>query len=222
MRSDDPTVPNLGWYAPGAAPEPGAAGERPTWPTGDERPPHAPGLARPPSGYVNATLFGVSLGANAVLLLGLLSLLLLSHAGAFAPGGSSGSSAPGAALSSPTATSSPTPSSGWLQVAPNSVQLGCDAGQRTQFVVLQNTGPQRVRWQADVAGSGDQAPAGVAVSPDHGELDAGASLPLQIQNTTDASGAQGVSSQQGVIRFPASAAEAGPPPRLSYTTMGCP
>ena len=219
MRSDDPTVPNLGWYAPGAASDPGAAGERPTWPTGGERPSRTLGPARPPSGYVSALVFGVSLGANVVLLLCLLGLLLLSHAGVFAPGGSAGSPAPGAALSSPTATSSPTPLSGWLRVTPSSVQLGCDAGQRTQFVVLENTGPQKVSWQAVVAGPADQA--GVAISPDHGDLDAGASLPLQIQNITHSSGSQGVSSEQGVIRFAPAAAEAGAPPSLSYTTVGC-
>jgi hypothetical protein len=164
--------------------------------------------------------FGVSLGANGVLLLGLLGLLLLSHAGVFALGGAAGSPTLGTAGSSPTATASPTPLSGWLQVTPRSVQLGCDDAQRTQFVVLENTGPQRVSWQAVVAGPGDQA--GVAVNPDHGDLEAGASLPVQIQNITHASGPQGISSQQGIVRFAPTVAEDGVPPSLSYRTVGCP
>ncbi len=214
-------MPKPGWYDPGAAPDPGASGETPTWPGAGERPPRALGLDRSPKGYVSAMLLGVSLGANVVLLTGLLGLLLLlSHAGVFAPDGSSGSSAPGAALSSPTATSSPTPLSGWLRVAPSSLRMGCDAGQRTQFVVLENTGPQKAHWQAVLAGPAGQA--GVAVNPNQGDLEAGASLPLQIQNTTHASGPQGVASQQGVIRFVPTPTEAGSPPSLSYATVGCP
>jgi hypothetical protein len=119
-------------------------------------------------------------------------------------------------MSSP---SSPTPISGWLQVAPSSMKLGCTAGQRTQFVVLQNTGPQRVQWRATVAGAADQA--GVAISPDHGDLDAGASLPIQMQNTTHASDSQGAASQRGVIRFAATSVDAGTAPSLVYTTMSC-
>ena len=123
-------------------------------------------------------------------------------------------------LSSPTAAASPTPVAGWLRVAPSSVQVGCTDGQRTQFVVLANTGPQRVQWQATVAGAADQA--GVALSPDHGDLDAGASLPIQVQNTTHPSASQGSTSQQGVIHFAATSADAGPAPGLSYTAVGCP
>jgi hypothetical protein len=62
----------------------------------------------------------------------------------------------------------------------------------------------------------------VAMSPDHGDLDAGASLPIQVQNTTHASSSQGSASQQGVIHFAATSAEAGPTPSLSYTAMVCP
>jgi hypothetical protein len=150
----------------------------------------------------------------------LLGVLVLSHAGMLAPGGSTGSSAPDVALSSPTAMASSTSSAGWLRVTPSSVQLGCAAGQRAQFVVVENTGPQKVHWQAVLPGSADQQ-AGIAINPNQGDLEAGASLPVQLQNTAHASGAQGVSSQQGAIRFTSTTANAGTPPSLSYTSVGC-
>jgi hypothetical protein len=223
MRNDGPTLPNLGWYdaGAGAAPRAPSESETPTWSTGNERrPPEVRGPDRWPKGYVSALALGASLGANVVLLLGLLALLLLGHLGTGTADGPSGPPAAGAALSSPTVSSSPTPVSGWLRVTPSSVQLGCTAGQRTQFLVVQNTGPQRVQWQATVAGTADQA--GVAMSPDHGDLDAGASLPIQVQNTTHASDSQGDTSQHGVIRFAATSTEAGPAASLSYTAVGCP
>jgi hypothetical protein len=219
MHNDPPTVPNLHRYEADGSPEAGEPGAIPSWPLAGERNWRALGANHPPRGDVSMLVLGVSLGANAVLLAGLLGLLLLGHAGFFSPGGSSaghapGVSTPGVALSSPTATSSAVPvSGGWLRVAPSSVQLGCADSQRTQFVVLENTGPEKVRWQADLSVPADQA--GVAVSPDHGELDAGASMPLQIQNTTQAA------AQQGVIRFDPATAAAGPPPSLSFTTVAC-
>jgi hypothetical protein len=219
MHSSEPTVPNRGSHEPGAATGrtgPGAFAEAPTWPPESERPSRTIGPARPAAGTANATLLRVSLGANVVLvvLLGLLGVLVLSHAGPFAAGGSSG-----AARGSPTATASPDPLSGWLQVAPSTVQLGCDAGQRAQVVVLTNTGPQRVHWQVVLDGSA--SPAGIAIDPDQGDIEAGASLSVQLQNTTRASGPRRVSGQQGVIRFAPTAAEAGASPSLSYTTVGC-
>jgi hypothetical protein len=221
MRSDGPTLPNLGWSEPDTATGSGTSSDTPTWPLGGERLPQVPGSSRPPKGYVSATtLLGVSLGANVVLLIGLVGLLLLGHAGMFAPSGPAGLSTPGETLSSPTATTGPTPPvSSWLRVAPSSVSLGCDGSQRTQFAVLQNSGPQRVHWQASVVGSPGQA--GVAINPNQGDLDAGASLPVQLQDTTHSSGPQGISSQQGVIRFVPTSLDAGSPPGLSYTTVGC-
>jgi hypothetical protein len=222
MRSDGPIVPDLGWDELGAAPDLGVSGATPIWPRGSGHPQHAHGPHRVPAGSVSAAVLVASLGANVVLVVSLLSLLPLSHAGAFAPGDSTrstGLSASGTALRSPTATSSPTPLSGWLQVTPSSVHLGCAAGQRMQFVVLENTGPQSVHWQAVLSGSAEQTR--VAVNPTQGDLDAGASLPLHLQNTTHASDAQGASSQQGVIRFAPAAAEAGSPSSLGYTTVGC-
>jgi hypothetical protein len=225
MRSDGPTIPLLGWYDAGvdaASGEPRES-ETPTWPTGGARPlrrARGPDHAR--TGYGSALVLGVSLGANAVLFLGLLGLFLLGRLGMVAAGGPPGSHVVGAALSSPTGAASPTPVSGWLRVTPSSVQLGCTGSQRTQYVVVQNTGPQHVQWQATVAGGVDQAQAGVALSPDHGDLDAGASLPVQVQNRTHASSSQRGASQHGVIRFAATSAEAGLAPSLNYTAMDCP
>lgn len=195
----------------------------PTWPGADEHGRRVFASHRAPSGYVSATVFGISLGVNAVLLIGLLGVLLLSHAGAFSPGGASGQSSSGLALGSATATStaaaSPTPSEGWLRVAPSSVQLGCDGDQRTQFVTLENTGPETVRWQ--VAFSVPEKQAGVAVSPQHGALAAGASMPIQIQNNTSDSGSVGGSNSQGDIGFAPTMQGAGAPASLSYTATSC-
>jgi hypothetical protein len=106
-----------------------------------------------------------------------------------------------------------------LQVLPSSVQLGCDGDQRTQVVILSNGGPQRVHWQAVLTGSGDQA--GVSVDPTQGDLDAGAGVSVKIANTTHSSDSQGASSQQGVIRFTPTSADAGSPSTLSYAAAGC-
>jgi hypothetical protein len=223
VRSDGPTIPNLGWYDSGAGAAPGAPSERgtPTWPTGDERPPRAArGSDRWPRGYVSALALGASLAANVVLLLSLLAVLLLGHASLGAAGGPTGSPVTGAALSSPTAATSATPLSGGLQVTPSSVHLGCASGQRTQFVLLLNTGPQRVQWQATVASTTDQA--GLTLSPDHGRLNAGASQPIQLQNTAQPSDSGSGASQQGVIHFAVSSADTGQATSLSYTVMICP
>jgi hypothetical protein len=221
VHRDDPTLPSL------RSPELGesdtfsarVAGESPTWPLTTAR-------DCPPSGYVQTPtlLLGASLGANAVLLVGLLSLLLLGHSGFFSPGTSSPSSppkvsTPGLALRSPTPTATPAPVSGWLQVMPSSVHLGCSNGQQMQFVVLINNGPAPVQWQVN-----NSIPTGqpaLTISPNQGTLNAGTSTPLQLQNQTHASGPQGVPSQQGVIDFVVDTSNASVPPRLSYTTVGC-
>jgi hypothetical protein len=171
---------------------------------------------------VSATAFGISLATNVALLVGLIVLFLFGH-GILSPGGASGPTTPGTALGSPTATSSPaaspTPRSGWLRVAPSSVQLSCADGQRNQFVVLQNTGPASVRWQAVFNVPAEQA--GVTVDPQQGKLAAGASMSLQLQNTTQANGSQGGSSQQGVIDLTPTTPDAGSPASIAYTTVGC-
>jgi hypothetical protein len=167
----------------------------------------------------------MSLGANAVLLISMVVLLLLGHAGLFTLGSAAGTtglevSTSSVALMSPTATTSAGAlTGGWLRVTPGSVQLGCAAGQRTQFIVLENTGQRTVQWRAHLSVSTDH-PA-VAVSPNEGHLAAGASVPLQIQNTTDADQQQGSSGQQGVIHFEPTTPDAGPAPSLSFTTVGC-
>jgi hypothetical protein len=86
-------------------------------------------------------------------------------------------------------------------------------------VILQNTGPTTVRWQASFSLPTEQA--GVTVNPQHGTLAAGATVPLQVQNTTHATDQQGVSGQQGMISFTATTADAGSSATLSYTTVGC-
>ena len=171
-----------------------------------------------------------SLGVNVVLLVGLLSLLLLGGSGFFSLGNSSASSLPkvsthSLALRSPTPTPSPTPTatpalaSGWLQVMPSIVHLGCTNGQQMQFVVLINNGPAPVQWQVNISTPANQS--ALNFSPNQGTLNAGTSTVLQVQNQTHANGPQGVANQQGVIDFLVTTPEAGGPPRLSYTTVGC-
>jgi hypothetical protein len=107
------------------------------------------------------------------------------------------------------------------------VQLGCVSGQRTQYVTLQNTGSAKVNWQATFSVPAQQA--GVAVSPQRGQLAAGGSIPIQLQNTTRSNGSQGGSGRQGVITFTPTASDdnqdagpdAGSSASLSYTTVGC-
>jgi hypothetical protein len=217
-------VPNLRRQEPGASTDAQAGGEKLIWPRADERPRRQIEIRETPSGYVSALAFGISLGANIVLFVALVGLLLFAQAGAFSSGGS--------ALSSSTATSNSTPSpsatAASLQIAPSSVQLGCASGQRTQFVTLQNTGSAKVNWQATFSAPAQQA--GVAVSPQRGQLAAGGSIPIQLQNTTRSNGSQGVSGRQGVITFTPTASgddnqdagpDAGSSASLSYTTVGC-
>lgn len=227
MHRDDPTLPSLRSPEPGEpdAPLGRASGEASTWPLVAQS-------DRPPSGYVHTPtlLLGASLGANVVLLVGLLSLLLLGHSSFFSLGNSSTSSpprvsTPSVTLRSPTPTSSPSPTAtpasvtGWLQLMPSSVHLGCSNGQQLQFVVLINNGLAPVQWQVNVSAPGSQS--ALNISPNQGTLNAGTSLVLQVQNQTQADGPQGVPSQQGVIDFVVNTPEAGPPPRLGYTTVGC-
>jgi hypothetical protein len=116
-------------------------------------------------------------------------------------------------MSSPTATLSPTPGSGWLQVAPTSVELQCGNGQQTQFVVLRNTGSDVVHWQVTDAGGSDQV--GISVNQSEGDLRAGTSMALQLQIRKHAG------NQQGVVRFDPGTPDAGAPASLSYTIAGC-
>jgi hypothetical protein len=229
MRQDGPPVPHLGRHEPGASAQSQPHSETLIWPRADDRRPRAPDNRRAPemneapSGSVSALAFGVSLGANLVLLVALAALLLLAQAGIFSSGGAVGSSTRGGTLGSPTASAS----AAALQIAPSSVQLGCASGQRTQYVTLQNTGAAKVSWQATFSAPTEQA--GVTVSPQRGQLAAGGSMPIQLQNTTRSGGSQGVSGRQGVITFAptvsADGADAGPDggssARLSYTTVGC-
>jgi hypothetical protein len=198
--SDEPTLSGLHLpYEPG---------QIPTWPVPSERDQRPTERGRPPSGCVSAAAGG----ASVVLLVSLLSLLI--HTGVFSLGGSS---SPGASARHPSLTPTPTltstPVTGWLQVAPTSVHLGCDDPQTTQFVVLVNSGSQSVSWQASLSSSGDQA--GVAVSPNRGQLAAGASRAIQIQSRMRSV------AQQGVIQFNPNNSDAGRSPSLSYTTEGC-
>ena len=206
MHNDEPTLPHLRGY------DVEAPGGMPPWPGVREHP------RRSSPGDWHATLLGVSLGANVALLIGLVGLLLLGHAGFFSPGGSAalppqGTVTSSTALGSPSATSSTTAAAGGLQVTPSSVRLGCGGGQDTQYAVLTNSGPEHVQWQVTFSVPRDQA--GVDVSPTHGDLAAGASVALQLQSRSDAG------AQQGVIRFDSATSAAGPSPTLSYTTMSC-
>ena len=166
---------------------------------------------RSPFGWVIAA----ALGASAVLLLSVLSLLvvisLTGHTGIFAPSRPAGQSARG--VSTASSPANPATGSGWLQVAPASVQFGCSDHQRTQTVVLENRGLGPVHWQASFSAPADQA--GVAISPGNGDLGAGESTAIQIQSTGQSA------RQQEVIRFSVTDAQAGPPASVSFTAVGC-
>ena len=209
MRDDDmPTVPQLQWEKA----ERRAPGEVPTWPGAQTPHPSASPVAS--TWGRHPTLLGISLFANVVLLASVLSVVLLAHAGAFSSPSSAGQSTPpGSTLGSSSATPSLTPVSGWLQVAPTSVQLGCDGDQQTQVVVLTNTGPEEVHWQVVLDVPADQA--GVAITPRRGDLQAGTSISVRIQNRSHGT------DQQGVMRFDPQTPQAGPSPSLSYTSAGC-
>ena len=168
-------------------------------------------------------MLGASLGVNVMLLLVLLSVLVLDHGGFSqnnVPVGFS-SSVSRVSTASPRSTfDTPTASpAGWLQVTPANLQLSCNNGQQTQFVVLKNTGTEPVQWQVIFSEPADQV--GVNVNPNQGTLNPGSSMPLQIQNQTHAHGPQGVAGQKGTIEFNPEIVGAGPPPNITYTTVGC-
>ena len=107
-------------------------------------------------------------------------------------------------------------------MSPSSVALGCDNGQQTQNVVLDNTGTAPVQWKATYSFPANMA--GVEVGPNQGTLRPGTSMPIQIHNRTRASSPQGVAGEQGTIQFSpvnANTPGVGPSPSLSYTTVGC-
>jgi hypothetical protein len=216
-----PTLPSLRRlrrYVTGAAGAYGESSGSSTWATGRR-------LHRPSASYKRLSLIlGASLVVNVVLLVVLLSVLVLDHGGFSQRGipvGSSSSvsrvtnASPKAGIATPTAA----PVDGWLQVTPTTLQLSCNNGQQTQFVVLRNTGTEPVQWRVIFLIPADQV--GVNVTPNQGTLNAGASMPLQIQNQTDAHGPQGAAGQQGTIEFNPEVVAAGPPPNITYSTVGC-
>jgi hypothetical protein len=176
---------------------------------------------------VNPLVLGASLGINVALLISLWSVLILDHGGLAQRNSPVGSpslaattvSAAGLRFGTPTSVISPTPASGWLLIAPTSVQLGCKNGQQAQFIVLENTGTAPVQWQAIYSVPLNQV--GVAVTPTSGTLNPGTGEPVEIQNQTLASGPQGVTGQKGIIEFNPEMLGAGPSATLTYTTMGC-
>jgi hypothetical protein len=220
MHNDEPTLPPHLGAPPDATTDPGAFAEAPTWPPAVERAPRPLVPGRSP-------LLWLSLGATGAVLIGLVGLLLLNQLGMFAVRGAPGSAGPPSTLGSPTTTPTPPPTatassravSSSLQVTPSSVRLGCDGDQRTQVVVLANTGAQPVQWQAVVDVSADQA--GIAIAPQQGDLDAGATVSVQLENTTQSSSSQSGGHSDGSIRFVPTSATAGSPPRLSYRLDTC-
>lgn len=222
MQEDGPpTMPSLRRlrrYVTGLSGEYGKPSRSSTWPAGKK-------LNQPPTSHKRRPLvLGTSLGVNVVLLIVLLSVLVLDHSGfshSNAPVGSSSAVSrvttanPRGSIDTPTAA----PANGWLQVTPTNLQLSCNNGQQTQFVVLRNTGTEPVQWQAIFSEPADRV--GVNVTPNQGTLNAGASTPLQIQNQTYAHGPQGNAGQQGSIEFNPEVVGAGPSPNITYTTVGC-
>jgi hypothetical protein len=200
---DPPTLPDLRRRKPQRP-------QAPMWPIPQrEQRPAARG--RSPFGWVIAT----ALGASAVLLLSVLSLLvvisLTGHTSIFAPSRPAGQTATG--VSTASSPANPATGSGWLQVAPASVQFGCSDHQRTQTVVLENHGLGPVHWQVSFSAPADQV--GVAISPGNGDLGAGESTAIQLQNISQ-------SARQGeVIRFSVTQAQAGPPASVSFTAVAC-
>jgi hypothetical protein len=216
MHDNGPTVPDLRRYEPEASAEPHAAAARPAWPLTGER---ALGRGRLSGSGARSMALGISLGANVVLLVSLLGALVLGRGGGSAGQPSPGGAGAGIVLGTPTASASSQPLAGWLQVTPSSVQLGCDNGQQTQFVILKNGGPEKVQWQAVISSPGDQA--GIEVGPHEGGLAAGASMAVKIRNEFHGGDSQDASSQQGIIRFEPAAPGAGAAPSLSYTAESC-
>jgi hypothetical protein len=156
-----------------------------------------------------------ALGGSAALLLSLLSVLgmLTGHAGFFSPRTTGPQPSSGVDGADPTPTHSPVTVSDWLQIAPTSMQFGCDDHQRTQLVVLENHGSRQVHWQANPTKAADQST--VNVSPGNGDLGPGESTAIQLQRTTNANG------QQEVIRFAPTDLEAGSPAQLTVTAVDC-
>ena len=214
MQDDEPTLPPHIGYGPDNATDPNAFSEAPTWPPAGERP-------YPPRRPDRSPLLWLSLGAIAVVVIGLLGGLLLNQLGMFAPRGATSSPGPTNALSSPTTLPSTTasPLANGLQVTPSNVRLGCDGNERTVQVVLVNTGPADVEWQAVVDTAADRA--GIIITPNQGDLDAGDNVPVQLENTTQSVDAEGSSHREGVIRFVPTAADAGGPVSLSYRLDLC-
>ena len=222
MEEDGPpTLPSLHRlrrYVTGASGEYGHPSGSNTWPSGRR-------LHQPSASHKSPPLIlSASLGVNLVLFVVLLSVLVLDHGGfsqSNVPFGSSSSvprvtnASPKAGMDTPTAA----PVNGWLQVTPTNLQLNCNNGQQTQFVVLKNTGAEPVQWQVIFSIPANQV--GVNVNPNQGTLSAGASMPLQIQNQTSAHGPQGVAGQKGTIEFNPEVVGAGPSPDITYTTVGC-
>src|SRR5579871_3578938 len=105
MRDDEPTIPNLGGYDP----------DDPRWSFVGRR------TAPPVAGQSHPILLGASLGANVALVIAMLCLLLLAHAGYFSPndGTPSGSAthATPSATASPTATALATPTSTAIELS---------------------------------------------------------------------------------------------------------
>jgi hypothetical protein len=218
MQDDEPTLPPRIRYVPVDAPDPDAFSEAPTWPPADERP-------VPPLRPDGSPLLWLIVGAIGVVITSLLGGLLLNQLGMFAPRGATGSPGPTSALSGPTALPSPTATTslsvqvGGLKVTPSSVRLGCDGDERTQEVVLVNAGQAVVEWQAVVDTAADRA--GIAITPNQGDLDAGESVSVQIENTTQSSDSGGSSHREGVIRFVPASADAGVPASFSYRLDRC-
>ena len=212
MQDEEPTLPPSIGYGPDDATDPNIFSEAPTWPPVGERP-------LPPRRPDRSPLLWLSLGAIGVVVISLLGGLLLNQLGVFAPRGATSSPGPTTALSSPTGATSPGPLAGGLQVTPSSVRLGCDGDERTQEVVLVNSGPADVEWQAVVDTAADRA--GIAITPNQGNLDAGESVSVQLENTTQSSDSEGSSHREGVIRLVPASADAGASASLSYRLDLC-
>jgi hypothetical protein len=208
---EEPAAPHLPPYAR-YDPSEREPGDMPTWPAIERQSPRTPAGGEPTMPL--AIALGVSLVANGALFVALVSVILFARVSFFSPRASSSQLPPASsATSTASGLASPTPVADGLEVAPTSVQLGCDGDQATQFVVLANTGTADIRWQVEFSGSADQV--GVAVDPTDGDLSAGTSIALQISNTSHGD------AQQGVIRFVPDASVAGASPTLSYTTSNC-
>jgi hypothetical protein len=218
VQDDEPTVPHLPPYAR-SGPSEREPEEMPTWPAVERQSPRAVSkdVGRGVTARALATGLAVSLVANGALLVALVSVLLFARAGFFSPRSASlqPTLEPSAtsAVGVTSAPASPTPSEASLQVAPSSVQLGCDGDQATQVVTLTNSGSVEVQWEAVISDSADQL--GIEVDPMQGDLSEGESVTIQIHNTAQAD------AQQGEIRFDPDPSSAGVPPTLDFTTSSC-